>query len=173
MNYTVNKLAKLSGVSIRTLRFYDEIGLLKPAFIAENGYRYYQEAQILMLQQILFLRELGFELKQIRTIIEQSDFDKVVALQAHKKVLHQKIARLQELMITVDKTINHLQGNQPMKEQEMFYGFDSERQKQYEEYLITKLGDKVKPHLEESKRNVKQWTKEEWNTHNARRRCIE
>jgi DNA-binding transcriptional MerR regulator len=59
MQYTVNKLAKLSGVSPRTLRFYDEIDLLKPSFYGDNQYRYYEEEQLLMLQQILFFRELG------------------------------------------------------------------------------------------------------------------
>lgn len=65
MAYTVNKLAKCSGVSARTLRFYDEIGLLKPAYVGDNDYRYYEEEQLLMLQQILFYRELGFPLNDI------------------------------------------------------------------------------------------------------------
>ncbi len=159
MNYTVNKLGKLSAVSIRTLRFYDEIGLLKPAFVAENGYRYYQEPQLVMLQQILFLRELGFELKQIRTIIEQSDYDKVEALQAHKKVLRKNIMRMQSLMKTVDKTINHLQGKQTMTVQEMFQGFSPEQQAKYEDYLIKRCGDTAKDLIAESKKNIKDWTK--------------
>jgi len=61
MHYTINKLATLSGVTLSTLRFYDEIGLLKPAYVADNGYRYYDNVQLLLLQQILFFRELGFE----------------------------------------------------------------------------------------------------------------
>lgn len=138
MNYTVNQLAKLSGVTIRTLRFYDEIGLLKPAFVAENGYRYYQENELLLLQQILFFRELGFELKQIQSILKRSDFDKLAALQSHKKILEQKIKRLQTLMVTIGKTINHLQGNQTMNEHEFFDGLDNcspEYQKFYREFL--------------------------------------
>jgi DNA-binding transcriptional MerR regulator len=66
MRYTVKKLAQISGVSPRTLRFYDEIGLLAPAFYGENQYRYYEEEQLLMLQQILFLRELGFRLSDVK-----------------------------------------------------------------------------------------------------------
>ena len=65
MPYTVNKLARISGVSPRTLRFYDEIGLLKPAYYGENHYRYYEEEQLLMLQQILFFREIGFPLREV------------------------------------------------------------------------------------------------------------
>jgi DNA-binding transcriptional MerR regulator len=69
MAYTINQLAKLSGVSTRTLRFYDEISLLVPAFYGENQYRYYKEEQLLMLQQILFFRELGFPLNDIQRLI--------------------------------------------------------------------------------------------------------
>lgn len=162
LNYTVKELAKLSGVTIRTLRFYDEIGLLKPAYIAENGYRYYQEKQLLLLQQILFFRELGFELKQIQEILGQSDFNKLEALRSHKKVLAKKIARMTELMKTVDKTINHLEGKQSMNENEIFHGFNREQQAKYEEYLVNRFGDKVKQYITESHKNVQNWTKADW-----------
>ena len=87
MAYTVKKLAEVSGVSVRTLHFYDEIGLLAPAYVGDNGYRYYEEEQLLMLQQILFFREIGFELKQRRDVLNQSDFDKLQALKTHRQVL--------------------------------------------------------------------------------------
>jgi DNA-binding transcriptional MerR regulator len=70
MAYTVNKLAKLSGVSVRTLHFYDEVGLLKPAYYGDNHYRYYEEEQLLILQQILFYRELGLSLNEIQALCE-------------------------------------------------------------------------------------------------------
>jgi DNA-binding transcriptional MerR regulator len=89
MAYTVAKLAQISGVSIRTLHWYDEVGLLKPAYYGSNGYRYYEEEQLLILQQILFFRELGFELKQIQRVLGRSDFDKRVALSSHREVLYQ------------------------------------------------------------------------------------
>ena len=76
MAYTVKQVAAMSGVSVRTLHFYDETGLLKPAYIGANGYRFYEEPQLLMLQQILFYRELGFELKQIKRILGQARFRK-------------------------------------------------------------------------------------------------
>lgn len=123
MTYSVNQLAKLSGITVRTLHFYDEIGLLKPAYVAENGYRFYQEKQLLVLQQVLFFRELGFELKQIQEILKQDNFDQLEALRAHKKVLRKNISRMTTLMKTVDKTINHLEGKEAMKENEMFEGF--------------------------------------------------
>ena len=165
MDYTVNKLATLSGVSIRTLRFYDEIGLLKPAYVAENGYRYYQEPQLLMLQQILFFRELGFELKQIQAIVMQSDFDRVQALHEHKKVLKKNIKRMQLLMKTIDKTINHLERKQAMSEQEMYLGFSKEKQAEYEKYLVEKGGEHTKKHIAESKQTVEGWTSEDWAKH--------
>src|SRR3989339_1252338 len=122
MDYTVNQLATLAGVTIRALRFYDKIGLLKPSFIAENGYRYYQEKELLILQQILFFRELGFELKQIKEILGQSDFDQIKALASHKEVLRKNIKRMKTLLVTIDKTINYLKGKETMTEKELFYG---------------------------------------------------
>lgn len=162
MQYTVNKLATLSGVTIRTLRFYDEIGLLKPAHVAENGYRYYTEKELLLLQQILFFRELGFELKQIQNIMGQSEFDKLEALRVHKKVLRKNIARMTELIKTVDNTINHLEGKKMMNAQEIFYGFDTEQQAKHEEYLVTHFGDTIKEHIAQSHKNIKGWTMRDW-----------
>ena len=137
MGYTVHTLAKLSGISIRTLHYYDEIGLLKPAYIAENGYRYYQEKQLLLLQQILFFRELGFTLKQIQKILAQTDFDRLNALQSQKKLLSDKIVQMQILMKTIDKTINHIKGKQMLDNKEIFKGFepDSEQQQKYEKFV--------------------------------------
>src|SRR5271169_5201388 len=108
MAYTVKQVAKMSGVSVRTLHFYDETGLLKPAHRGANGYRFYEEAQLLTLQQILFYRELGFELKQIKQILGRADFEKVAALQSHRKVLQQNLGRVRKLIETVDKTLEHL-----------------------------------------------------------------
>src|SRR6185295_7811910 len=110
MAYTVKKLAGMSGVSVRTLHFYDEVGLLKPAYHGANGYRFYEEAQLLMLQQILFYRELGFELKQIKKVLSRRDFDKVAALESHRKVLRRNLAHTRNLIVTIDKTIEHLKG---------------------------------------------------------------
>src|SRR6187397_2842682 len=89
--YTVKQVSRLSGVSGRTLHFYDEVGLLKPAYQAANGYRFYEEPQLLTLQQILFYREMGFELKQIRQILSQPGFDIASALQSHRLVLEKNI----------------------------------------------------------------------------------
>jgi DNA-binding transcriptional MerR regulator/quercetin dioxygenase-like cupin family protein len=123
MAYTVKQVAAMSGVSVRTLHFYDETGLLKPAYVGENGYRFYEEPQLLTLQQILFYRELGFELKQIKRILGRADFEKVAALQSHRKVLQKSLIRTRRLIETIEKTIQHLQGTKKMKSNEMFAGF--------------------------------------------------
>jgi DNA-binding transcriptional MerR regulator/precorrin-6B methylase 2 len=124
MAYTVTDLAGMSSVSLRTLRWYDEIGLLKPAYLGVNGYRYYEEAQLLILQQILFFKELGFNLKSIQQMLTQSDFDNIKALGEHRKVLEEDIARKSHLLVTIDKTLEYLNGNRLMLSQEFYYGFD-------------------------------------------------
>lgn len=123
MDYTVTQLSKLSKVSARTLHFYDEIGLLKPAY-RSKGYRYYQERELLQLQQILFFKELGFSLKQIQKVVGQNDFDQLAALYSHQKSLSQEWEKIGKLLKTIDKTIQHLKGKKKMKDQEVFDGFN-------------------------------------------------
>lgn len=123
MAYTVKQVAGISGVSVRTLHFYDETGLLKPAYTNAKGYRIYEEGQLLMLQQILFYRELGFELKRIKEILSQRKFEKTAALRSHRVLLEKKAAQTAALIETIDKTISHLKGGNKMKTKEMFAGF--------------------------------------------------
>jgi DNA-binding transcriptional MerR regulator len=123
MAYTVKQLAVMSGVTVRTLHFYDEIALLKPAYSRANGYRIYEEPQLLMLQQILFYRELGFGLKRIKEILSQRKFKKVAALKSHRRVLEKNVTRTRTLIETIDKTIGHLKGTTKMKSEELFMGF--------------------------------------------------
>jgi DNA-binding transcriptional MerR regulator len=162
MAYTVKKLAVMSGISVRTLHFYDEVGLVKPAYVGANGYRFYEEAQLLTLQQILFYRELGFELKQIRRILGRPDFDKIAALKSHRKVLRKNLADTRKLIQTIDKTIEHLKGTKKMKSQELFVGFNPEEQAQHEQYLIDRFGEGMKEGIAQSKARVKKWTKSDW-----------
>jgi len=123
MAYTVKQLAVVSGVTVRTLHFFDEMALLKPAYTKANGYRIYEEPQLLMLQQILFYRELGFELKRIKEILSQPKFEKLAALKSHRQVLEKNVARTRTLIETIDKTISHLKGAKKMTTEEMFMGF--------------------------------------------------
>lgn len=124
MAYTVKKLSEISGVTVRTLHFYEEAGLLKPAYYGANGYRYYEEKELLQLQQILFFKELGLTLKQIRKVIGKSDFDQIAALHSHRRALSCEWEKIGRLLKTIDKTIKHLKGKKKMKDKEMFDGFN-------------------------------------------------
>ena len=159
MAYTVKKLATMSGVSVRTLHFYDEAGLLKPAYYGANGYRFYEEPQLLTLQQILFYRELGFELKEIKRILSRSSFDRIAALESHRKILRRNLARTRALIRTIDNTIEHLKGAKKMNGQDLFAGFSPEQQAKHEQYLIDRFGPKMKGEIARSKARVKDWTK--------------
>src|SRR5690348_1905115 len=135
--YAVKQLSDLAGVSVRTLHYYDEIGLLKPSSVSENGYRSYDDLAVLRLQQILFYREMGLGLLQIRDIIDSPEFDLVASLRSHRAELQTRIERLQALMITVDSTIMHLVGEIDMSKKQLFAGFSEEKQKQYEQEIAT------------------------------------
>lgn len=128
---TVKQLSKLAGVTPRTLHHYDEIGLLKPPRVGDNGYRYYGDESVLRLQQILFYRELGIPLEDIKKIMGRRDFDVLGALRSHKEALQKQVARLNRLINTVDNTINHLKGNLIMSEKSLFEGFSEAEQEKY------------------------------------------
>lgn len=162
MSFSVKQLAALSGVSVRTLHWYDEIGLLKPASLSAGGYRRYGEEELLLLQQILFFKEVGFPLKEIGNILKRNDFDKEAALIAHREVLRKSMKRTEKLIRTIDKTVEHLRGKTKMKEKEIYFGFSKEKQDSYQKELLQKLGKKVEPSLDESLSNTKQWKKTDW-----------
>jgi DNA-binding transcriptional MerR regulator len=162
MAFTVKQVARLSGVSVRTLHFYDEAGLLKPAWIGANGYRFYETLQLLTLQQILFYRELGFELKQIKRILGRKRFERIEALRAHRKRIEREVERQRALLGTIDKTIEYLKGTKTMKSEEIFVGFSPEVQAKHEQYLIDRFGENARTHIERSKTKVKHWSKADW-----------
>ncbi|KAA3643483.1 MAG: MerR family transcriptional regulator [Chloroflexi bacterium] len=131
MTYAVKQLAELAGVSVRTLHYYDEIGLLEPSSYGGNGYRQYNEEALFRLQQILFYRELDFSLSDIAKVIEQPDFDVLESLQLHKELLQGEAKRLSTLIQTIDKTIQHMKGKLEMSDAEIFEGFSEEQQELY------------------------------------------
>jgi len=132
MRYTVKQLSDLAGVTIRTLHYYDEIGLLKPSSHGENGYRYYGDESLLHLQQILFYRQLDLPLDQVKQIMESPDFDLMSALESHRKELLKRIAQMERLIATVDDTILHLEGKKEMSKKQLFEAFSDEQQAEYE-----------------------------------------
>jgi DNA-binding transcriptional MerR regulator len=161
MAYTVQQLAKLSKVSVRTLHHYDEVGLLKPAYYGSNGYRYYEKEQLLLLQQILFFRNLGFELQKIRSIINKGDFDKLSALFSHRKILLKELEKTRELITTIDNTIQHLKGRKTMKDQQFFKGLNSPKQQEYEKYIV-ESGHYNREEMEQNRKKLEKWTSEDW-----------
>lgn len=135
--YTIKELADLAGVTTRTLRYYDQLGILTPAEIGENGYRNYDHENLLDLQQILFFRELEVPLKDIHYMLNHPDFHLQAALENHKTDLKNKLNRIQKLLGTVEKTINSLGGNHSMSEKEYFDGFDETK---YEDEVKERWG---------------------------------
>ncbi len=121
----------MAGVTPRTLHHYDDIGLLKPSQIGDNGYRYYGEEALLKLQQILFYRELDFQLEDIKKIMGRRDFDVLSALETHKESLSRQMDRMKRLLITVDNTIQHIKGEKIMSQKGLFEGFSEEEQEMY------------------------------------------
>ncbi len=133
MKYTVKEVADIAGVSRRTLHYYDQIDLLKPSKIGENGYRFYEEGAILRLQQILFYRELDFSLNDIREMMKRPDYDILESMTAHRAALQNRVGRLKKLINTLDQTILHLNGELNMTTDDLFDGFDEETQEAYAE----------------------------------------
>jgi MerR family transcriptional regulator, thiopeptide resistance regulator len=138
--YTVKELAMLSDVSVRTLHHYHDIGLLIPAFVGENGYRYYGREELLRLQQILFHRELGLPLQRIAELLRQPDFDRAAALKAHRGWLEAERKRLRRLVATVDRTIAEIERKQEMNDEQIYDGFSPEKQKHYEQWITERYG---------------------------------
>ncbi len=130
--FSLQELAALAGVSRRTLRHYDNIGLLK-ARRKNNNYRYYGEAELLHLQQILFYRTLGFSLDAIQELLNAPDFSLVKALESHRQALQKEHQKLASLLNTVDQTLHYLQGESQMNERQLFKGLSPEEEKQYAE----------------------------------------
>ncbi|WP_066632975.1 MerR family transcriptional regulator [Desulfolucanica intricata] len=163
MEYTVQKLAGLAGVSTRTLRYYDEIGLLRPARINSSGYRIYGQAEVDRLQQILFYRELGLSLDSIKEIVTSPSYDGVTALKEHRKKLLEKRKQLDLLIANVDKTIASAEGRIKMSDKEKFEGFKQkmidENEKKYGREIRAKYGDET---VNQSYKKFKEMTEEQY-----------
>ncbi|QNG60276.1 MerR family transcriptional regulator [Bacillus sp. PAMC26568] len=138
----IKEVADLVGISVRTLHHYDEIGLLTPDEVTGSGYRLYSNENLETLQQILFFKELGFPLKKIKEIINSPSFDREEALTLHRKMLLEKRNRLDQMIATVDKTIQYAKGEIDMSNKEKFEGFDFS-ENPYEQEARERWGDKA------------------------------
>ncbi|WP_256758013.1 MerR family transcriptional regulator [Cohnella sp. WQ 127256] len=168
MEYTVQKLGLLAGVSTRTLRYYDEIGILKPARINSSGYRIYGQKEVNQLQQILFYRELGVGLEDIKALLTSPAFDADIALREHRVKLLEKREQLDTLIANIDLTLLQREGSQSMSDEQRFEGFKkqliADNEKQYGEEIRAKYGadqidqsnDKIKGMTEKQYAEVEQ-----------------
>ncbi len=127
MEYTIKKIANLSGVSARTLRFYDEIDLLKPARVNSSGYRIYGQNEVNRLQQILFYREMDLKLEEIKEILDNPDFDVEQALMEHQEKLMAKRQEIDRLLASVQQTMKYYKGEIEMSDQEKFTAFKEQK----------------------------------------------
>lgn len=164
----------MAGVSVRTLHYYDQIELLKPSFISENGYRHYGESELMLLQQILFFRELEFPLDKIKEIINNPKFDMLLAMADHKELLKIKKRRIEDLLQTVDKTILKLKKDSPpsliradamegtgetVEDKELFESFSEEKMEEYKREAEARWGNTEA--YKQSQARIKSWTKKD------------
>ena len=148
--YAVKEVANMSGITIRTLHHYDKIGLLKPLYRAESRYRYYGEAELLRLQQILFYKELGFPLQEIKEVLDDPDFELIAALENHKAALLTRQQRIDTLLRTIDQTIINLtHGNTMKNPKELYEGLPKEVGTTYRDAAIAEYGKEMVEHAEQ------------------------
>ncbi|WP_129793781.1 MerR family transcriptional regulator [Sphingosinicella sp. CPCC 101087] len=164
IGYTVGEVAKVSGVSIRTLHHYDELGLLKPALVGENGYRFYGRQELQRLQQIMFHRELGLSLAEIRRILEEPEYDRLAALRNLRERMIEERRRSKRLLQTLENTIAELEGSKVMDAKKLFDGFDPARQAEYEEWIIDRFGECARGAVEANRRRWSEMNADERQT---------
>lgn len=158
--YTVGELAELSGVTVRTLHHYDEIGLLKPGQRSENGYRYYGRKELLRLQQIMFYRELEMPLEKIAELLDDPEFDAIASLRMQREELGKRSKQISVLIQTIDKTIHELQKNKNMlTDKELYEGFEPAQGEAYRKEAIDRWGEKS---VLDSENKIRSMTKEEF-----------
>lgn len=158
----VKEITDLVGISVRTLHHYDEIGLLTPDKTTTAGYRIYSEANLETLQQILFFRELGFPLKEIKEIIHSPSFDRQEALERQHQMLLRKKQQLDQMIETIEKTIQQAKGEIDMTNQEKFKGFDFSNNP-YEQKARERWGDKIVDEANETTSNMTDQDQERFN----------
>ena len=155
MEYNIQSLSRLSGVSVRTLRYYDEIELLKPLIRMEDGRRYYGTKEFLRLQEILYFKETGLSLKKIKSILAMKHLSKSEILSTQKQYLLNEIDRLKRIVKSVDKTIDHYKKCKMTTEEicEQFESFQI-KMKEYETLSEKNFGKEVLDNAREKIKNI-------------------
>ncbi len=164
MEYSIKEMADLAGVSSRTLRYYDEIGLLKPYRNKASTYRIYGQREVDLLQQILFYRSMDIKLEHIKDIMNNPNFNVCMALLQHHEQLLLKRTELNQLILTVEKTIAHHKGEIKMSNKEKFEGFKkeklSENERSHGGEIREKYGEEI---IEASNRKFMNLSEREYN----------
>jgi DNA-binding transcriptional MerR regulator len=160
MGWSIVEVARRAGVSSRTLRHYDDVGLVPPAYVGGNGYRYYEQEQLERLHEVLVLRELGLPLDAIGRVLDLPA-DRTTVLRGHLLALRAERDRLDRLAASVERTIEAREGGEPMDPEELFEGFDADRQRRYEEELVERYGPQAQERIDESWRRVGRMSKED------------
>ena len=163
MAYTISALARLAGVSTRTLRYYDEIGLLHPEELTDSGYRLYGGDEVDTLQQILFYREMGVGLADIKSIMSAPEFKRLQALEAHLEALLKERSRISAMIATVRKTIASERGETAMSDEEKFKGLKEkmieENEEKYGAEARARYGDEA---VEQSNQRMMNLTQQQY-----------
>ena len=166
MEYSIQELSRLSGVTTRALRWYDHIGLLKPSRVAESGYRYYGPAEVDRLQDILFYRALGVELAQIKECLDDPSFDRLAALRNHLTALEAERERLEQLIRSVKDTIGAEERNEIMSDEQKFEAFKmravAHNEETYGAEIRAKYGDQEVDEANAAVMNLTQAQYQEW-----------
>lgn len=160
MEFTVGEVARLAGISPRTLRHYDRIGLLSPARRSRGGYRLYGDDDLVTLQQVLFFRELGFPLRDISRIMHDRSFDRLDALRLQRKMLKDRVAQLDRMITAVDRAIDGLEKGTTMDRSRLFEAFGDFDPSRYEEEVRKRWGQ-TDPYQESARRTAR-YTREDW-----------
>lgn len=166
MEYSIQELSRLSGVTTRTLRWYDQIGLLKPSRVAESGYRYYGGAEVDRLQDILYYRALGVELARIKECLDDPSFDRLAALRNHLAALEAERERLEQLIRSVKDTIGSEERNEIMNDEQKFEAFKqravAHNEEVYGEEIRAKYGGKEVDEANAAVMNLTREQYQEW-----------
>ena len=166
MEYSIQELSRLSGVTTRTLRWYDQIGLLKPSRVAESGYRYYGRAEVDRLQDILYYRALGVELAKIKECLDDPSFDRLAALRNHLAALEAEQERLEKLIRSVKDTIGAEERNEIMNDEQKFEAFKkravAHNEEVYGAEIRAKYGDQEVDKANAAVMNLTQEQYKEW-----------
>jgi len=149
--YTVRQLADIARISVRTLHHYDDIGLLKPAFLGSNGYRYYEKPQLYRLQQILMYREFGLALDEIKNLVDAPDFDIASALRQHRERLIERLKQGKELIRVIDSTLARIGGGSTMDDNTLYSWNSPDKQADYEAWLVERYGPQAEEWLAHSR----------------------